>query len=111
MKIKKGDTVLIKKGKDVGKSGKVEKVLPASNKIIVAGINILKKNIRPSKKYPQGGIIDINAPISVSNVQLICPQCNKASKVMYVYSKNNKNKMRVCRKCKESVDLSKSKTK
>jgi large subunit ribosomal protein L24 len=102
MKIKKGDTVYIKIGKDQGKTGKVEKTLPKLNKIVVKGLNIYKKHAKPTRGNPQGGIIDINVPINASNVQLVCPRCNKSTRVGYQISENTK--IRTCKKCKESLD-------
>jgi len=103
MRFKKGDTILVTSGKDKGKTGKIEKVLPASSKVVVAGINILKKNTKASKKNPHGGIIQINAPISASKISLICPRCNKQTRIGSKMLDNNK-KLRICKKCKESVE-------
>lgn len=103
LKIKKGDTVLVIAGKDKGKTGKVERALPKINKLIVSGVNILKKAVRPSKKNPHGGIIQFPAPISISNVMLLCPRCNKPTRVGYKVLENKK-KLRICKKCKESVE-------
>ncbi len=101
MKIKKGDTVLVITGKDKGKTGKVEKALPKENKIIVTGINIRKKHVRPSRKYPQGGIIEFPAPLDVSNVMLLCPRCSKPTRVKYRGEK--KEKERICAKCGQAI--------
>jgi len=102
MKIKIKDTVSVISGKDKGKTGTVDKVFPSDRKIAVLGISILKKHVRPSKKNPQGGILEFPAKISVSNVMLICPSCQKLTKVGYKISE--KNKIRICRKCNESVE-------
>lgn len=101
MKIKKNDNVLIITGKFRNKSGKVEKSLPKINKVVVSGVNILKKHIKPSKKNPKGGIIEITAPINISNVKLICSKCNKAARVGYKYTQNKKT--RYCKKCSEQT--------
>lgn len=101
MKIKKNDNILVISGKSKGKSGIVSKVLVKENKLIVIGINVSKKNIKPSKKNPHGGIIDIHLPIAVSNVAIVCPSCNKPTKIAYKIS--GKTKERVCRKCKSAV--------
>jgi large subunit ribosomal protein L24 len=103
IKLKRGDTVLIISGKDRGKTGKIEKVLPKTNQILVTGVNIIKKHTRPTKKNPHGGIIQINKPISVANVMLICPQCNKPTRIGFKMLDGGK-KLRVCKKCKESVE-------
>lgn len=102
MNIKKGDTILVIKGKDNGKTGKVEKSFPKIGKIIVGGINIYKKSSRPNRRNPHGGIIDINAKIAVENVILICPRCNKPTRVSHKLTQ--KSKLRICKKCKESID-------
>lgn len=102
MKIKKNDNLLVIKGKDKGKQAKVERVLPKINKVILIGLNIYKKNLKPSKKNPHGGIIDINLPVSANNVMLVCPRCEKPTKVKYKISKDAK--IRICKKCKEILD-------
>lgn len=81
MKIQKGDKVLILVGKDRNKTGLVEKVLPKIGKIVVAGVNVVKKHLKKSQKYPQGGIIDITAPIQISNVMLLDPHKNKPTRI------------------------------
>jgi len=101
MKIKKGDNVLVISGKYRGKTGKVEKSIPKKNQVIVSGVNIVKKHSRPNRKNPKGGIIEINAPIDVSNVMLICPKCSKKTRVGYKWV--NKKKTRYCKKCNEEV--------
>jgi len=109
MKIKKGDTVLILKGKDKGKTGKVERVLPKKNKLIVEGLNLLKKHVKPSKKYPKGGIITISAPLAVGNVMVVCPSCSKPSRVGYKFREisGKKKKIRICKRCQAPLDLKK----
>jgi large subunit ribosomal protein L24 len=102
MKIKKNDTVLIQVGKDHGKTGKVTRAIPKNNKIVIAGLNTAKKHVKPSRRSPQGGIIDLSLPLNVSNVTVICPRCNKATKVGYKIVKNTKT--RICKKCNESLD-------
>ncbi|MCX6812647.1 MAG: 50S ribosomal protein L24 [Candidatus Berkelbacteria bacterium] len=101
MKLKQNDNVIILAGRDKGKSGLVSAVFRAENKIVVAGRNIYKKSVKPSKKSPKGGIIEINAKISASNVAIICPSCNKPTKVGY--QTNKEEKIRVCRKCKGAI--------
>lgn len=108
-KVKKGDTVLVIAGKDKGKTGKVEKVFPKTDKISAAGINILKKATRPTKKNPHGGIIQFNAPIYLSNTSIICPRCNKTTRVGYkmldaAHGSSKGKKIRICKKCGESVE-------
>jgi large subunit ribosomal protein L24 len=102
LKIKKGDKVLVIAGRDRGKKGKVEKIIKDKQKVVVAGVNILKKHTKPSAKNRQGGIIEFAAPLAISNVILLCPKCNKPSKINYKFLKNNQ-KIRVCKKCNEAI--------
>lgn len=90
MKIKKSDNIMVLIGKDKGKTGIVEKVFVSENKVVVAGIAVYKKSVKPSKKAPKGGIIEINAKIPASNVAIICPSCSKATRVGYDASKSKK---------------------
>ncbi len=101
MSIKRGDTVLITKGKDRGKTGKVVRIV-APDKLLVEGLNQYKKHIKPSKKYPQGGIIDTPMPMQISNTMIICPTCKKAVRIRFKNS--GKEKRRVCAKCSEVLD-------
>jgi large subunit ribosomal protein L24 len=80
MKIKTSDKVRVMRGKDAGKEGTVTKVLLKADKVIVEGVNIVKKHQKPSNENPQGGIIDVEAPIHVSNVMLLDPESNKPSR-------------------------------
>ena len=105
-KIQKKDTVMVISGKDRGKTGTVDKVYPVDQKAIVLGINIRKKHLKPSKKSPQGGIMEFPAKIEISNLILICPNCQKPTKINYKI--NEKNKIRICKKCKESAEGSKA---
>lgn len=102
--IKKNDNVLVITGKDKGKTGKVLSVMLKTGKIVVEGVNQYKKHIKPSNKYPQGGIIDFNAPMETSNVMVICSGCSKASRLKVKNTGNDKR--RVCGKCGEVVDAS-----
>lgn len=102
MRVKKGDKVYVLTGKDRDKTGTVSKVLLEKGKVIVDGVNIVKKTVKGSQKNPQGGIIEKSAPINVSNVQVICPNCNKSAKTAMKVLKNGK-KERVCRKCGKEV--------
>lgn len=101
MKIKKNDNVIVNKGKDIGKSGKVERIIGKANKIIISGINIYKKHSRPSKKNPKGGIIDVTIPVPLSNVTLVCPHCSKPTRVGYKRIENDK--VRICKKCGDQI--------
>lgn len=81
MKIKKGDTVRVIAGKDKGKEGTVEKVFPSKERVIVKGVNIVKKHQKPTNANPNGGIVEVEAPIHVSNVMLIDPSNNEPTRV------------------------------
>jgi len=99
MKIRKNDEVLIISGRDKGKIGKVEKALPKESKVVVTGINVRKKHLKPSKKNPKGGIMEFPGALDASSVKLICPKCNKPARVYFEKVKDKKE--RKCRKCKE----------
>ncbi len=97
MRIKKGDRVRVIAGKDLGKEGDVMAVLPKSNKVIVDGVNVARKHQRATRATMQAGIIDKDMPLHVSNVQLVCPSCDKPTRVGY--TGEGRDKQRVCRKC------------
>jgi large subunit ribosomal protein L24 len=103
MKIIKGDNVLIICGKDRAKTGKVLKSFPTDRQIVVDGVNIAKKNQRPTRQGQKGQIVSLPKPINVSNVKLICPKCGKAARVGYkvVSGKDAQEKKvaRICKKC------------
>lgn len=101
MKFKKGDEVLITIGKDAGKRGKVEKVFPKKNKLTVGGLNLYKKHLKPQGQNKPGGIIDIIKPVGFGNIALICPKCNKQTRVGFSIEKDDK--IRICRKCGQSI--------
>ncbi len=110
MKIKKGDTVLIISGKDRGKKGKVLEVFPQERQLLVEGINLRKKHIRPKKEGEKGQIIELSLSIPVSKAKLICTRCQKATRVGYILkedfqsaSKDKKKKFRVCKKCGKEI--------
>ncbi|MBI5754696.1 50S ribosomal protein L24 [Candidatus Peregrinibacteria bacterium] len=109
MKIKISDNVLIVAGKEKGKTGKVLKILKKNGKIVVEKLNIRTRHI---KKTPQkaGEIIHYEAPMAVSNVKIICPNCSKAVRVGYKLLDNAK-KQRVCKKCDQSLDRTEVTTK
>lgn len=83
MKIKTGDTVIVLSGDDKGKTGKVLKVMPKENKVLVEGVNAAKKHVKPSQANPQGTVKDINLPIDASNVAVVDPKTNKATRIGY----------------------------
>jgi len=99
--IKKKDKVVVKTGKDKGKTGEVLKVFPETSRVVVSKINFIKRHARATQTEP-GGIIEKESPIHISNVQLICPKCNQATRVKIDHLSDGK-KIRVCRKCGEMV--------
>lgn len=101
MKIIKNDKVLIIKGKDRGKTGTVSRILTKSNKVVITGLNKYKKHLKPTKNNPQGGIVDIESPISVANISVICQSCNKSTRIGYQILKDKK--IRICKKCGQSI--------
>lgn len=101
MKIKKGDMVKIMAGKDKGKTGKVAKVIPAEEKIIVEGMNIKKKHIRPKKQGQKGHVALISAPFYASSAMIVCSSCGKTARIGYKLE--GEKKIRVCRKCGGAV--------
>ncbi|MCK4781977.1 50S ribosomal protein L24 [Candidatus Parcubacteria bacterium] len=101
MKIHKNDIVLIISGKDKGKKDKILRVFPKQRKVLIEGVNIRKKHTRPKKQGEKGQIVEAPAPISVSNIKLICPKCGKAVRVGYIIEA--KKKYRICKKCKAKI--------
>ncbi len=102
MKIKKDDKIIMLSGKDKGKKGKVVKVIPKIGKIIVEGVNIVKKHRRPKKQGEKGQRIEVASPINISNAMMICPKCGKQTRVGYKVLEN-KEKVRVCKKCNQEM--------
>ena len=121
MKFKKGDLVLITAGKDKGRTGKIMKSLPRELKVLVEGINLKKKHVRPKKEGEKGQVVDIPVPLNISNIKMVCPKCGKATRVGYKIEKDiypvksaeggvapkaqqfNRVKKRVCKRCKQEI--------
>lgn len=101
MRIRKGDQIQIIAGKDRGKSGKVLRVISENSKIVVEGLNLMKKHMKPKKSGEKGQRVEIPSPISISNVMLVCPKCGKLTRVGFEISKESK--LRICKKCKSEV--------
>lgn len=102
MKIIKGDNVLVTLGKDSGKIAKVNKVLPKVSKIFVEGVNVYKRHVSGKRQgINEGGILDIQKPINISNIMLVCPNCKKPTRVGFKLSL--KKKIRICRKCGKEI--------
>lgn len=103
--VKKGDTVVVLSGKDKGKEGQIIKSLPKKNKVLVEGINKVKRHTKPNQKNPNGGIITKEAPLYASKVMLVCPVCKKPTRT--AHQKVNGKSVRVCKKCSEVIDQTK----
>ena len=103
MKIRKNDTVLVIAGKDKGKKGKVRFAYPKKERILVEGINFIKKHSKAKGQMKQAGIIDLEAPVNVSNVMLFCDKCNHPVRIGYRFLEDGR-KVRICRSCREVID-------
>lgn len=99
--IRKGDMVQIIAGREKGKTGRVMKVLPDSGRITIEKLNLVKRHSKPNQKSPQGGILDKEAPMSYSNVLLLCPKCNRG--VRFGVKVAGEKKTRLCKKCGEAI--------
>lgn len=103
MKIRKNDTVLVVSGKDRGKTGKVRFAYPRKNKVVVEGVNFIKRHTRARGPVRQAGIVEREAPLPISNVMLLCSKCNHPARIGFRVLEDGK-KVRVCRACGEVVD-------
>ena len=115
VKIKKSDSVLIIAGKDKGRTGKIIKAFPKESKVLVEGINLKKKHVRPKREGEKGQIVEIPVALDISNVKIICPKCGKATRAEYLIVPTesrildgkaigkNKEKYRICKKCKQKI--------
>lgn len=101
MKLRKGDNVIMLGGKDRGKTGKVSVVLLDSGKVVVEGLNLIKKNTRARKQGQKGQIISKERAVSAASVALVCKSCRKSTRVGYKIV--GENKVRICKKCKSEV--------
>lgn len=101
MKLKKGDNIIVTVGKDKGRKGKVGKVNPTENTVLVTGVNMYKRHLKKRDEKNPGGIIDFPRPLDVGKVSLICPKCGKTTRIGYLVTKGEK--IRICRKCKQKI--------
>jgi large subunit ribosomal protein L24 len=108
MKIKTGDTIRVWRGKDRGKTGKVEAVFPKTRQVVVGGVNVYKKHVK-SREGQKGGIIEVTKPIRAAHVRVVCSACNRPTRVGYQGSKGNKE--RICKKCGVSLEKKQEKKK
>ncbi len=101
--VKKGDMVEVIAGKHRGKRGKVLKVQPKSGRIIIEGVNLVKRHSKPTQKMPQGGIVEKEGPVHGARVMLVCPKCGNAVRVSHGYLADG-SKVRVCKNCGEQIE-------
>lgn len=102
MKVKKNDTVLVLTGKDSGKTGKVLRAMPSANRVVVEGVNVQKKHKRARSAQETSSIVEQTGAIDASNVLVICPTCDKATRV--AHAEVDGKKVRVCKKCGASLE-------
>ncbi|MFQ5823434.1 MAG: 50S ribosomal protein L24 [bacterium] len=109
MQVRQEDQVLVISGVYRGKKGRVLKVFPKQDRVIVEGVNFIKRHMRPSTQLPQGGIIRKEASIHASNVMLICSKCNEPTRVRHEFfgteGKESRRKARVCKNCNEMIQV------
>ncbi|MDP2951896.1 MAG: 50S ribosomal protein L24 [Chloroflexota bacterium] len=103
MKIHRNDTVLVIAGKDRGKKGKVHHVLPKEERVLIEGVNLIKRHQKARGAVRQAGIIEREAPINISNVMVLCGRCNKPTRVGYRFLDDGR-KVRFCKQCQEQLD-------
>ncbi|MEK9176584.1 MAG: 50S ribosomal protein L24 [Patescibacteria group bacterium] len=101
MKLKKNDEVIVVIGKDKGKKGKIERVILKENKVLIPGVNLYKRHFKSKLQNKPSEIIEITKPMPVSNVAMICPNCHKETRIGYKI--DNKEKIRICKKCNKKV--------
>lgn len=102
MSIRTGDKVHVLAGKDKGKEAKILAVFPTRERVIVERVNMMKKATRPTQKNPKGGILELEAPIHVSNVALVCPKCSQPTRISR--KREGGALVRVCKKCGNDID-------
>jgi large subunit ribosomal protein L24 len=102
MRVAKDDTVVVISGDDKGKTGKVLKVFPGKNRIIVEGINFIKRHTKPRSRMQPGGLVEKEAPIDVSNVMVMCPRCGEGARPRRTKLVEGR-RVRICNKCNEIV--------
>jgi large subunit ribosomal protein L24 len=109
MHVKTGDEVLVIAGKDKGRRGKIKRSIPSAGRVVVEGLNIAKRHMKARGPGKPGGIIDIEAPLDISNVMLICPSCGRASRTGHRFleetdHKGRQRKVRFCKACDAVID-------
>ncbi|MBE0479737.1 MAG: 50S ribosomal protein L24 [Dehalococcoidia bacterium] len=103
MDIRKNDEVAVIRGDDRGKRGKVNRVIPKDERVLVTGVNMVKRHMKPRPNVRQAGIIEREAPVHISNVMLVCAKCHKPTRVGHLVLES-KSRVRFCKKCREVID-------
>lgn len=101
--LKKDDTVLVLTGREKGKRGRVLSIEEKKDRVLIEKINVIKKHLKPNRNNQQGGIIEKEAPVAASNVMMVCPKCDKSTRIGNLLLEDGR-KVRVCKKCKEVMD-------
>lgn len=101
MKLKKGDNVKVIRGKDKGKTGKIDKVFPKKDKVLIANVNLFKRHLKARSQGQPSEIVTLTKPLYEENVILVCPKCHKETRVGYKIEKQIKS--RICKKCKSEI--------
>ena len=102
LSVKKGDTVVVISGQDKGKKGEILHAAPADNRVMVKGVNMITKHVKPKRQGEAGGRIEQEGTIDASNVMIVCPKCGKATRVAHQFVDGKK--VRVCKKCGKVMD-------
>lgn len=101
MKLKKGDNIKVVKGKDKGKTGKIDKVFPKVGRVLVGNVNLYKRHMKARSQNQPSQILTLTKPLAEENVVLVCPKCHKEARIGYRIEKNNK--VRICKKCEAEI--------
>lgn len=101
MKLKKGDNIKVVRGKDKGKTGKIDKVFPKKGKVLIANINLFKRHLKARSQGQPSEIVTLNKPLNEESVVLVCPKCHKETRVGYKLIKDKKT--RICKKCESEI--------
>ncbi len=103
LKIKKSDKVIVISGKEKGKQGRILSIMPKKNRVIIERVNMIKRHMKPSRQYSQGGIIEKEGALHISKIMLVCPRCQKPSRISN-HILDDGRKVRLCKRCKEVID-------
>ncbi|GBE36241.1 50S ribosomal protein L24 [bacterium BMS3Bbin07] len=103
LKIKKSDKVIVISGKEKGKQGRILSIMPKKNRVIIERVNMIKRHMKPSRQYSQGGIIEKEGTLHISKIMLVCPRCQKPSRISN-HILDDGRKVRLCKRCKEVID-------